>query len=152
MQKQIRFPPIVHVPDKVTDKRNMVRFHGSSQKRHICLFRSAVSFFIIAFHACCHQIFPRILTPARFRLDMIHRQRNITAATILTTMAIPPKDVLSRKNDLFIRNTDKNRKSHNAREGYRHRYRTNQLPVAGFNQLCFPQKQQYDCFLDIANT
>lgn len=109
VHEQIRLPPIVHIPYKMPDEGDMIRFHRRPHQLEPRLFRSAVPFFIVALHTRRDKILPRILSPFRPGMNVVQSQRNITATAILTSMPVPAKDILSGQDDLFIRHSDKGR-------------------------------------------
>ena len=83
---------------------------------------------------------------------MVNRQGKVAPAAILAAMAIPPKNVLARKNDLFVRDTDVNREPDDAGKRHRHGDRPKQLTGMSLNELSLAEEKKDDRFLNVADT
>ena len=83
---------------------------------------------------------------------MINGQWHIAPTAVLTSMIVTTENIFARKDDFLEGETNKDRKAHHARERHGHRYGMKHHAVMRFDKLCFPEEQQDNCFLDIANT
>ena len=99
---QIRFPGVIHLTGKVFDEGNVRRSFRINFKGHFRFFGSPVAFLIIAFYAGRNEVFPCIFATARSRHNMIYG-KIWACSTILASMSIPAKNILSGENDLFER-------------------------------------------------
>ena len=82
---------------------------------------------------------------------MIDREWDIIATTVLTGMSVTSQDVLPRKDDLLVRNTNIYREANDTGKGQRNRDGTQGLAVRCFCQLGFAKVQQNDCLLYVAD-
>jgi len=83
---------------------------------------------------------------------MVDRQRKVAAAAILTAMTIPPENVLARKDDFLVGNSDVDGEPDDTRERHRHRNRPKQLAGMSLNELGLAKEKKDDRFLNIADT
>lgn len=67
-------------------------------------------------------------------------------------MSIAAKNILARKDDALVGNTNVDRKADDAREGHRGRNRVKHQAVGGCDQLSFPEVEEDNGFFDVANT
>lgn len=86
---------VIHLPHEIPDKHHMVGPNGFSEQGHVCFPRSSVALLVVAPNACAHKIFPNVRTTPCPRDDMIHGQRDIGPAAVLTAVTVSPEDVLS---------------------------------------------------------
>jgi hypothetical protein len=130
----------------------VVRSNRFADELHTSLRGCAIPFSIITGDTSTHQIFPRVSSSPCFWDDMIDGKRIIGFSTILTSVIVPPQDVLTGENDFLVRNTNINRKSHDTWKWHGRRNGSEHFAFVGFNQLSLPQPQQNNCFLHVANT
>ena len=146
-----RLPALINGPDEMPNERNVVWLHRFPQEFHVRVFGRAVSFLIVAFDAGCHEVFPRIFSQSCLRENMVDRQRNISPAAILAPVSITAKNVLSRKDDLLVRNVHKDAEPHDARERHRHGNRMYAPILARFDEFGLTEEEEDNCFLGIAD-
>lgn len=114
-------------------------------------FRRSITFAIVAAHTGADEIFPSILASARTRVDVVDRQWRSGRAAIRTAMTVAAQDVLARKLNFDVGETDVSVQADDAGEGP-HAPNGANLAVVIFNDnFGFAQKDEDDGFLDAAN-
>lgn len=142
---------VIHGSHKISDKHDVIRTNGFSQKGHMRLSGSLIAFFVVATDAGTDEVLPNIRSAPGTRDDMVHRQRYVRPAAVLAAMAVSPEDVLSRQDDFFERNADVDRKANDAGKRHRSGDGVKELPVEGGYQFGFSKIEQNNRFFDIAN-
>ncbi len=151
IHEQVRFPPIVDGSHKVTDKHHMIRPDRLPEERHLGLRRSSIPLLIVAAHTRANEILPGFFPSACFGNNMIHGQRNVSAAAILAFVAVAAKDVLPGEDNLFEGNADVDREANDAWKRHRYGDGSEQLSIQSCYEFGFTEIEQYDCLLDVAN-
>jgi hypothetical protein len=127
----------------------MIRADGPAREYHLCFVRRPAAFYVIAPKARADQIFPRILAPSAFRHDMIDGQCHARSTAILTSMTIPPEDILSRENYFLKWHPNIRRKPDHARKWHGNRSRTHGAACHARHEFRFFKIKQNDRFFDI---
>jgi hypothetical protein len=148
---QIRFPPVIHRPDKITNKHHMIWLDRLAKERHLGLMGSLISLLVVAPDARAHQVLPYVHASAGTWNNVVNGEGHIGAATVLASVTIPPQDVLSGKDDFLEGNSDIDGKANNAREWHRSRHRMKELAVNRGYELCFSQIQKNDRLFYVTN-
>ncbi len=151
IHEQVGFPPFINLSDIMTDEHEVVGSHRFAQHSHLRLFGGTVTFAVIAFDTGSYKVLPRFFSRLRFGHHVVDGERYITPAAVLATVTIPTKYVLARKNDFLVRNLDVDTEPHNAWERHAHGYGAHPLALMCFDEFRFPEIQQHDRFLHIAN-
>ncbi len=151
IHEQVGFPPLVNLSDIVPDEGHVVRLERRAAQIHLRFMRKPVAFLVVAFHTCTHHVLPGIIPALRLRMDMVDGQGEIRPSAILTPVVIAAQYVLSRQNDLLVRNMDIDTQPDNARERQRSRNRVDPLVVAFLYDFRLPEIQQYDGLSDITH-
>lgn len=106
MEKQVGFPTFIDRPHKLSDKGHMIGAHWSSPQRHGRFFRRSVPLPVITIDTCAHQVFPRIFTTSGERKNVVKGKCQVASAAKLTSMSVPPKDVLSGEDNILVRESN----------------------------------------------
>lgn len=114
--------------------------------------RRAVALPVIAPYARADEVFPCFTAAARFRNNVVNRQRNVPAAAVLAPVTVSAENILARENYPFVRDADVDTETYDTRKRHRRRDRMKEKAVGSCDQFSFPEVEKDDCFLDVANT
>lgn len=73
----------------------MVRLLGGGDQAHAGFVGCAITFFVVALHACAREIFPCVVATARAGDDVIHREWWAGLAAIVAAHAVAAQNVLA---------------------------------------------------------
>lgn len=71
--KEIRLPRFFQASHVISEKHDVTRSEWLTSKRHLRLLGGTISLSVIARHARCDQILPRILSSSTLRIHMVDR-------------------------------------------------------------------------------
>ena len=77
---------------------------------------------VVAIDARANEVFPRVKAATGSRRDVVHGEGNIRLPAVLTAVTVATQDILTRKDNFLIWNTDVDREADDARKRHREGY------------------------------
>ncbi|MBF8247443.1 MAG: hypothetical protein HW374_243 [Bacteroidetes bacterium] len=142
----------IHTANEMSDKHHMIRPYWLPLQGYMSFTGRAIALPVVAIDARAHEVFPRVKATTGSRRNVVHGECDIGFAAILAPMAIATQDILTRKDDFLVWNTDVDREADDAWKRHRYGDGMERSSFTSGDQFSFAKIQENNCFLHIANT